>query len=260
MAGEVLVARQAKHDLEAELHGLKTEARKLLGAAAPTPAQEARLAAIEADVEAKSAELGETLQELARLERDQEAERASAVTPPGVTLRGARGRRFADMFPAVPLSMGGFDGSEDFLASLHSGRADARLIADYAPAGLRATMTGTVPSDGGFSVPSELFRTWLDASLEGEIVRPRAFIQPMTSSSGKAPGWDDGDRSSTLYGGFTGQWVAEGSTVTETAPKMRLIELHARKLAILTRVSNELIADGVSFEQQLGGAITRALG
>src|SRR5688572_686067 len=82
----------------------------------------------------------------------------------------------------------------------------------------------------------------------------------VTSSDAVAPGWDDGDHTSTLYGGFTGQWLDEAGTITETQPKLRLIHLHARKLGILTRTSNELIADGVSFEEQLGMAITKALG
>jgi HK97 family phage major capsid protein len=47
--------------------------------------------------------------------------------------------------------------------------------------------------------------------------------------------------------------------MTAQTPKMRLIQLHARKLGLLTAASNELISDGVGFEQQLGVAITKAL-
>jgi HK97 family phage major capsid protein len=155
------------------------------------------------------------------------------------------------MFPDVPLSMGGFKSSEEFLATLHSGLHDPRLM---------ATSTETVPSDGGFSVPTQIFEQWLDNSLENEIVRPRADVRPMTSSEAKAPGWDDLDHTSTLYGGFTGQWVTEAGDITVETPKMRMISLKARKLAILARVSNELIADGMSFESQLGTAIVKALG
>jgi hypothetical protein len=39
--------------------------------------------------------------------------------------------------------------------------------------------------------------------------------------------------------------------------RLRLVQLRAKKLGILTRVSNELIADGVSFEEQLGKAIVK---
>lgn len=42
--------------------------------------------------------------------------------------------------------------------------------------------------------------------------------------------------------------------------QLRLITLRARKLGLLIRASNELISDGVGFEQQLGAAIVRAMG
>ncbi len=258
--------RQDTADLSAEIAQLRAEGRELLGApgATRTPAQTARLTAIDTQVTTLTARAADLATELAQFERFADEERsqgtlggaaaATHITPP------ARGRTFAEMFPSIPRSAGGFASSEEFLATLHSGLADPRLIPAYAPAALGATMTGTVPSDGGFSVPTQVFGGWLDASLESEIVRPRADVRPMTSSEAVAPGWDDGNHTSNLYGGFTGQWVAEGGEITETQPLLRLIKLHARKLAILTRCSNELIADGVSFEMQLGQAITRALG
>ena len=92
------------------------------------------------------------------------------------------------------------------------------------------------------------------------IVMPRCDLRAMTSSDAAAPAWDDGDHSSTLYGGFSGQWVEEAGEISVETPKLRLIRLKARKLAILARVSSELIADGVSFDEQLGSAITKALG
>ena len=68
----------------------------------------------------------------------------------------------------------------------------------------------------------------------------------MTSDTAVAPGWDDGDHSSTLYGGFSGEWLQEAGDMTPQQGKLRLITLKARKLGILTRTSNELIADGMS--------------
>ena len=41
--------------------------------------------------------------------------------------------------------------------------------------------------------------------------------------------------------------------------EIRAMTLTAYKLAILNRASNELAADGLSFEQQLEGAITKAI-
>ena len=95
-------------------------------------------------------------------------------------------------------------------------------------------MTVGTPSDGGFSVPTQFFQQWLDSSIEDEIVRDsRADIRPMTSDTAVAPGWDDGDRSSTLYGGFSGEWLQEAGDMTPQQGKLRLITLKARKLDVL---------------------------
>lgn len=170
-------------------------------------------------------------------------------------IEGARpkpgGRTFAQMFPDRARNAGGFESAEEFLRVLHSDRADSRLFAGN---------TGKFGADGGYSVPEQFFGTWLDDSLESEIVRPLADVRPMIASSVKAVAWDGGTHTSTLYGGFSGQWVDEGASITAETPKLRLITMRARKLAVLAACSNELIADGVSFEEQLGQAMTRALG
>jgi HK97 family phage major capsid protein len=262
MAAQIHSVRQAKADLERDIHALKSEARKLLETprANRVPAQEARLNAIDVELAARADELGTTLTDLARLERVQEDERASAGGgAPVPTVVRARGRKFAEMFPHVPLSMGGFKSTEEFLATLHSGLADPRLTPTYTP-GMRATSTGNVPSEGGFSVPTQMWADWLDTALENEIVRSRCDLRPMTSSSAVAAGWDSGDHTSELYGGFTGEWLDEAGGMTAQTPNMRLIQLKARKLGILTAASNELIADGVGFEEQLTSAMPKACG
>ncbi len=38
----------------------------------------------------------------------------------------------------------------------------------------RASMVEGTPSSGGFSVPEPLAAKWLDDSLQGEVIRPRA--------------------------------------------------------------------------------------
>lgn len=233
---------------------LKAEGLRLLdtSAAQRTPEQRARLDVIDKEAAALD-------QEIIALRRRGDDDRASASSLPLLAPR-AKGRKYADMFAGrVPMDAGGFTSSDEFLATLHSGLADTRLVPSYDPR-LSATATEGVSSAGGFSVPNEFFRQWLDSSLESEIVRPRADIRPMLSNTASAAGWDDGDHSSTLYGGFSGEWLDEAGDITPQTAKMRLINLRARKLGILARVSNELIADGVSFEEQLGQAITRALG
>ncbi|HOG17669.1 MAG TPA: phage major capsid protein [Syntrophales bacterium] len=170
----------------------------------------------------------------------------------------SKGRDFRSLFgiqKGVALDRGGFQDFNEFLSLLHSSRADQRLKV----AETRAMSIGT-PSAGGFIVPED-FAAWiLDASLEGEIVRPRATVWPMLSESKKVPGWDMSDHKNTLFGGLTAEWLAESGTATEVFAKLRQIMLVARKLACYTCASNELVADGVSFEEQLSGALVKTIG
>jgi len=55
---------------------------------------------------------------------------------------------------------------DEFLRTLHSGRADNRLI--------NASMVEGIPEFGGYSVPEEYGAFLMDKSLENEIIRPRA--------------------------------------------------------------------------------------
>jgi HK97 family phage major capsid protein len=153
------------------------------------------------------------------------------------------------------LDVGGFNDFNEFLTILHSGRADQRLKMAESRA-----MTIGVPSGGGFIVPEEFAAWLLDQSLESEIVRPRAAVWPMISETKRVPGWDMSDHKNSLFGGLTAEWLAESGTATEKFAKLRQIMLSARKLACYTSASNELVADGVSFEEQLQGALVKTLG
>jgi len=149
-------------------------------------------------------------------------------------------------------SNGGFRSMEEFFRLIHSERHDPRLEG-------RAMVEG-IGSDGGFSVPDEFAGWLLDKSLESEIVRPRAQVWPMISDTRKIPAWDGSDHSSNLFGGFVGYWLAEAGTATRTYGKLRQVVLNAKKLACFTQTSNEVIADGMSFEQQLGEKLIQCIG
>jgi len=79
----------------------------------------------------------------------------------------------------------------------------------------------------------------MDKSLENEIIR-----------------FDGADRTNNLFGGISGEWLEEG----QKTAKLRLIQLKAKKLACFSQASNELIADGMSFEEMLAGALIKGLG
>jgi len=252
-------ARQDRADNNLAQASLKNEGRQLL-AGAETAGSKARVSEITAK-----------LDELAQRAVDIEASIAAgerfiadeiAAAGPGLSTPVARrstGRTFAAMFPGVPLLGGGFANSEAFLASVHSGLADPRLMHSYLSPQMLATSTTQVDSSGGFSVPTQYVAQWLDSALEGEIVRPRATVVPMTSASAKFPGFDGDTRTSNLYGGFAGGWANEDSDLSIEHVRLKMLTLRARKLGVVTQVSNELVADGLGFEMQLGEAITRAL-
>ena len=169
-------------------------------------------------------------------------------TPIGKTYRGLfHGDK------AISLSKGSFENFEEFLQVVSTGRHDPRLTEKS----VRAMTIGD-DSEGGFLVPDEFAAFLMDASLEREIVRPRAKVWPMKSQMLKVPGWSGFDHTTNVYGGFAGTWLAEGGTATRQAPKLRQIQLIAKKLAIYTQASRELREDGISFEAQLADAMTSA--
>lgn len=256
MTRNIKHARQDRADLDATISKLKAEGNALIVAKTRTPTQDARLTVLEAELMPLEQRAADVATELARWERFADEERRSPTNSDapasGTATMPRRGRLFAQMFAGVPLDNGGFKGgAEEFLAVLHSGLADPRLL---------ATANTQVDSSGGFSVPSEIRAQWFDSSLENEIIRPRADVWPMTSSNISAPGFDDGNHTDTLYGGFAGAWANEGADLTLEEVKLRMVTMVARKLGILARVSNELIADGVGFDAQLGTAISKAIG
>ena len=113
----------------------------------------------------------------------------------------------------------GKDG-DSFFSAVFSGRHDPRLI--------RAGMTETVPSDGGFLVPTQYAEKIHAVSLENEIIMPRCFVQPMKSNDIKIPAMNVGNHSSNLYGGFTASYTAEAGTINEADPKVRSMNLNAK--------------------------------
>lgn len=127
------------------------------------------------------------------------------------------------------------DKDTNFFQAAFSGR--------YHPGLTRASMVESIPSLGGFLVPSEQAARIHAVSLENEIVQPRCYVQPMSSESIKIPAMVIGDHSTALFGGFTASYVAEAGTISEADPKARAMELNAKKLTGLIRFTSELNAD-----------------
>lgn len=125
----------------------------------------------------------------------------------------------------------------------------------------RASMVEGTPATGGFSVPEPLAAQWLDDSIEGEIIRPRAQIWPMESPTRKIPGWDAANQAGgVLFGGFKMEFLAEEGEGNKQTGKLRVIQLGANKGAIFVDISNELREDGQGFEAQLDRAMRTSIG
>ncbi|WP_319524662.1 phage major capsid protein [uncultured Desulfosarcina sp.] len=121
-------------------------------------------------------------------------------------------------------------------------------------------MTEGIGTAGGFSVPEEQTARWLDESLADEIIRPRATVWPMTSSTRTVPGWDAKDQSGgELFGGFAMEFLAEEGEGTKQTGKLRSITMKAHKGAIFCDISNELREDGQGFESQLEMAMKKSI-
>jgi HK97 family phage major capsid protein len=117
-----------------------------------------------------------------------------SITP----ITKAISKTFRGMFygnETVKLSNNGFHSMDEFLRTLHSGRADNRLI--------NTSMVEGIPEFGGYSVPEEYGAFLMDKSLENEIIRPRATVWAMGSETKKVPAFDGANRTNHLFGGIS---------------------------------------------------------
>ncbi len=160
---------------------------------------------------------------------------------------------FSNMFGEAR-DAGGFRNMREFLNVVGSQRFDQRLRV------MNASMSEDVGPDGGFLVPDVYVRAMLDASLESEIVRPRASIVPMTSKTATVGGFDTLNHTGGSIGGFTLQWMGELGTGTRQKGKVRKIQLTAKKAAIFTQASNELAEDAPGFNNELETTLIQAVG
>ncbi len=166
----------------------------------------------------------------------------------------AGGRDYKAMFNLTHTDKGGFNNGADFLRAIDSGRYDPRLDV------LNTAVEG-IGSSGGFSVPTEFSRQWLDDSLPNEVVRKLCRVYPMNSETKEIPGWDAADMTDgATHGGLTMQFLAESAGATAQTPKMRKISLSAKMAAIYVNASLELVQDGADFVTNLETALRKSIG
>jgi len=242
-----------------------TAARKLHEAA---EMQDRELTAAEvAQFDAHIADVEKINFEIAREQKAIEGERTARPLPrdPGAFPGGGEypqylderqaptGRRYAQLFPDAGIDAGGFRSFGEFASAIRSGMADPRII-------MAATGgSGTSGADGGALIPAQFVAELLDDSLETEIVRPRATVRPMTTSSLWVAGWDLLDHSVNI-GGFDAKWADEGQAFAFQKAKTRPLNLKAHKLGILTAATNELLGDSSFYSNELPELMVKAIG
>lgn len=155
----------------------------------------------------------------------------------GYELRSHRQRKtYRDLYGQQPINDFQWrDQDMDFFSAVLGGR--------YHPDLHKRSMTEGISSDGGFLVPSETSSMIHNVSLENEIVMPRCFVQPMKSLTCSIPGVAIGDHSSNLYGGFKASYEGEATKLTDKNPKLRDVNLAAKKFTGFIRMSNEVYQD-----------------
>lgn len=117
-------------------------------------------------------------------------------------------------------------------------------------------------AEGGFLVPEEFRAELLRMTLETALVRPRARVIPMGRQTLSLPAIRDASHASTVYGGVTVNWAAEGADISSNTnqPTFAQARLDAKKLTAYTVVSNELLADSaIALEAILNGMFAEAI-
>jgi HK97 family phage major capsid protein len=260
--GNIFSLRQIKINLASQMRSLLSVDRDLTAAElvaceeikAKSAENEAQIIRAEALLEQERGMVG-LPDENAAFARAAGAHNPNAGFETSLSRTPGSGRGFANLFGAAgQRSTNGFQSLGEFLKSFHSADRmfDPRLRA------ASGTNVEGVPSDGGFLVPQEYAQEILMRAVEQSIVMSRAQQWPMTSDVKKIPGVDTFDHSASI-GGFVATWTPEATDMTAQKLASFLIQLSASKLAIIGKVSNELLDDAVqSFESVYGASLISA--
>jgi len=164
--------------------------------------------------------------------------------------QGFIGAKYSKLFPHVPLTMGAYKGTEDFLRTVAGGGSLEKR-----------TMLSEIGVSGGFNVPGFLADQIWNLALEQSICLSRVRVFPMKGYALQIAAWDSGDHTSSggPIGNFSVEWLGEGHTANKVKPKLRAIKLEAQKVAAFVDASRELIQDGQDMSNQIGFALKSAL-
>lgn len=159
----------------------------------------------------------------------------------------------------------GFADVGEFLEMCHHWRKDGpREASKWAPQAkairdIQAAYSSEIPAEGGFLIPEEFRATLMSTVLEGEIIRPRATVIPMSSRTIRIPFVDDKDRTSSTHGGIITYWKKEAGQLTASNAEFGAKELIAKKHTAYSELPNELPADATGFAAFFAQAYPEAM-
>src|SRR3954453_18063125 len=108
-----------------------------------------------------------------------------------------------------------------------------------------STQSGT---SGGYLVPTEFHSRLMALVAERSVVRPRATVVPMAARACQIPALDvvtaPSAGASALLGGVVARWTEEATSLNDTEPNLKQIDLVNYELSGYSKVSNSLLADG----------------
>jgi HK97 family phage major capsid protein len=118
---------------------------------------------------------------------------------------------------------------------------------------------------GGYTVPPQFAEKIMAIIAEDTFIRPRAFVQPMTSATLQIPYLDittaQAAGVSAFFGGMQATWTAEAQTRTEYEPQFKQLELRPWELSAYSVSSNVLLQDAIGgFEKFLMILFARVIG
>jgi HK97 family phage major capsid protein len=135
---------------------------------------------------------------------------------------------------------------------------------EWETGGQKAALSTQTGTQGGYTVPTEFYNRLMALVAEMAIVRPRATLVPMAARTVQVPVLDvatapaAGD--TAFLGGVVARWTEEATTLNETEPTFKQVELTNYELSGYSKLSNTLLQDSaIGLEAFLFQLFSRAI-
>ena len=174
-----------------------------------------------------------------------------------LTMPGPQGR----VSKGTSTDNGGFDSMGEILAALYRKSNGEGFDNRLKPLQISASaqIGETVPSEGGFAIPTMFVERALNEDLLDTVLLQLCDRQTMTANDMTVPAFQDDDHSTTAPFGITWAQIAEGSSFGSTqGTPFRAMNLSAKKSGALFAVNNEWLTDSSTGVRQRLENIWRA--